>query len=487
MPGGLAMSAPVQGVAHAGDTTADGADVVVRRAKVQALREAGTEPFAPLPERPHARVATVKDAAMETEHRVLGRILSRRHHGRITFLDVRDGSGSLELCAKRDVLGTRYPSVLAFDVGDIVDVQGSLTTASDGEPVLVLGGAELVCKALRPPPGTPGRGRVDVNSDRALSLLAQDRAREMVRLRSRVMSTLREYLDQQDFLEVDTPILQGLEGGARARPFTTKANALGRELSLRISAQMDLRRCIAGGLERVYDLGRCFRNEGVSRRHSPEFTMLEWSAAYLNYQDAATLTAGMVTAVAERVFGTTHITFDGHAIDLTPPFRRISVRDALLEETGVDVLIADNATLAGLLGPRVATDVPWAEAVNTLFAERIEPTLIQPTIVYDFPIEGLPLSQRHAGDRRLSETFDIIVGGLEIASGDTEITDPDEQRARFAQQSGTDVLPPREEAFARMLQYGVAPSAGAGLGVDRMLAILTDAETLNEVITFPVG
>jgi lysyl-tRNA synthetase class 2 len=479
------VTVSIEGIAPAGDA-ADGADVQARRAKVQRLREAGTEPFAPLPASPHTTVAAVRAAALETEHRVLGRVVTRRHHGAITFLDVRDDSGALELCAKRDVLGERYGAVRRLDVGDIVDAHGVRIAAADGEPVLRLSGAELVCKALRPPPPAPTRGRVDPRADRALTLLADGEARDMVRLRSRAMRTLRDTLDQRGFLEVDTPILQGLDGGARVRPFTTRANALGRELSMRISAQMDLRRCIVGGLERVYDLGRCFRNEGVSRRHSPEFTMLEWSAAYLDYLDAAALTADLVVAVAERVLGTTQIRYAGKDIDLTPPWRRVSVRDALLEATGVDVLQADGATLARLLGPHVQPDVPWAEAVNALFAERVEPTLVQPTIVYDFPVEGLPLSQRHATDQRLSETFDIIVGGVEIASGDTEITDPDEQRARFAQQAGDDVLAPRDDAFARMLQYGVPPSAGAGLGVDRMLAVLTDADSLQDVITFPV-
>jgi lysyl-tRNA synthetase class 2 len=299
-------------------------------------------------------------------------------------------------------------------------------------------------------------------------------------------------MEQCNFIEIETPILQTLPGGASARPFLTHHNALDSELSLRISVELYLNRALIGGLENVYDLGKCFRNEGISYRHSPEFTMLEWLQSYSDHNDVARFTEEMVAFVAERVLDTTVIERDGERFDLSEPWRRTTMAAEIQRVTGRDILTSDAASLRELVDDRVHPQASWAQVIHTIYSKLIEPTLITPTLVFDFPLELFPITKAHSSDRRFAEHFDAVIGGIELVSGDTEVNDPIEQRTRFVDQrkerhlDEDDAPHPHDEEYVRSLEYGLAPSASGGMGVDRLLMILTGEESLREVINFPV-
>jgi lysyl-tRNA synthetase class 2 len=480
----------------------DSADVFQDRlGKMERLREDGVDPF------PHAAFparALVRDLCADSEYAALtprehgtrryeiaGRVTSHRKHGKVTFLDVRDRTGSIELCASLDVLGEEvYRRVHGLDAGDIVGVTGHLGVTRRGEPVLTVHGCTLLAKALRPPPVIRRRAENPeaTYAEREVDLLANERRRELFRIRSRTLSALREWMDFHEFIEVETPLLQELAGGAMARPFRTQANALERELALRISGQLYIKRCVVGDLERIYDLGKCFRNEGISHRHSPEFTMLEWSMSYTDYRDVMAFVEEMVAHVARRVLGTTQVEWRGRKLDLAPPWRRVSLRDAIVDATGIDILTADSERLGTVLGVRARGTDDWGELVNGIYAKVIEPGLVEPTIVHDFPVVGLPFAKRHPVHRELTESFDVAIGGLELASGDTELNDPDEQWERLLAQDerkGSEPAQPHDEGYVRALEYGAAPTAGCGVGIERLLMILTGEESIREVIPFP--
>ena len=304
---------------------------------------------------------------------------------------------------------------------------------------------------------------------------------------------IRDWMQRRSFTEIETPVLQPLAGGAAARPFVTHQNALAGELHMRISVELYLNRCTIGGLEDIYELGKCFRNEGFSYKHSPEFMMLEWMQSYADYTDVAAFTEEMVTDVARAVLGGTQIQWAGENIDLAKPWRRVSMRDAIKEVTGVDIATAELSALIALVANKVAPDASWAQAVHIIYSKLVEPTLIQPTLVFDFPVELFPITNRHATEPQLAEHFDAVIGGIELVSGDTGCTDPDEQWERFVEQrqlkrSGDDEdMPhPHDTEYVRSLQHGLAPSASGGMGVDRLLMILTGYESIREVVPFPI-
>jgi lysyl-tRNA synthetase class 2 len=473
-----------------------------RREKLDRIRDAGVDPF------PHdfaerEDIAEVRAAheglapGIETEsrHRVAGRIVGRRGHGKAAFLDLRDGSGQIQLHAREDLLGAEaFEFLVHLDIGDLIGVEGTaLATRRGGELSLAIDHWRLLAKSLRPPPGD-FQGLEDVETRyrrRELDLIANEESRRVFSLRARTVSEVRRWLDEHEFMEVETPVLQPLYGGALARPFTTHHNALDRDLYLRIATELYLKRLVVGGIDRVYELGKDFRNEGVSHKHNPEFTMLEWYEAYADYEKTAHDLERLVAEVAERVLGTTKVERDGVEIDLAPPWRRVTLREAISEAGGVD--IAEHPTreaLASAMGSEPDPAEGWGKLVDGLLSKSVEPRLVQPTFVLDYPVELSPFAKAHRSEEGLVERWEAFVGGVEIANSFTELNDPDEQRRRFEQQRaeqerGDEEAQPFDEAFVEALEQGMPPTGGVGLGIDRLVMMLTGVRSLREVILFP--
>jgi lysyl-tRNA synthetase, class II len=472
-----------------------------RRSKLERLRDAGLEPF------PHDFDAREEIAAVRARHeglapgedagercRIAGRIMARRGHGRAAFLDLRDGSGQIQLHSRADVLSDEsHDRLVGLDLGDFIGVEGEVFATKRGELSVRVESWELLAKSLRPLPDTY-YGLEDTETRyrrRELDLLANREIRQLFEVRAKTIAAIRSWLDAEGFLEVETPVLQPLYGGALARPFTTHHNALDRDLYLRIATELYLKRCVVGGIERVYELGKDFRNEGISPKHNPEFTMLEWYEAYADYGDAAARLERLVAFVAERVLGTTRIRRDGAEIDLTPPWRRVSLRDAIRECTGIDVAAhPSREELAAAMGSEPDDAEGWAKLVDGVLSKLVEPELVEPTFVLDYPVELSPFAKRHRSEAGLVERWEAFVGGIEIANAFTELNDPDEQRRRFEAQRaemarGDEEAQPFDEAFIEALEYGMPPTAGVGLGIDRLVMLLTGARTLREVVLFP--
>jgi lysyl-tRNA synthetase class 2 len=472
-----------------------------RREKLERLREAGVEPF------PHdfdgrVDIATVREAhddlpdGEETDaaYRVAGRVAARRGQGKAAFIDLVDTSGRIQILARIDALGEEaFEGLLGVDLGDIIGVDGTAMKTRRGELSVAATGWTLLAKSLRPPPDK-FHGVKDQElrfRHRELDLIANPEARELFRKRGAVIAATRRFLDDDGFVEVETPVLQPLYGGALARPFVTHHNALDRDLYLRIATELYLKRLIVGGIDRVYELGKDFRNEGVSFKHNPEFTMVEWYEAYADYEDAAERLENLVSHVAQTVNGTTKVERDGVEIELAPPWRRVTLRDAIRDETGIDVLEHPTRdALAAAMDSEASPDDGWGKLVDGLLSKEVEPKLIQPTLITDYPVEMSPFAKRHRTDEGLVERWEAYVGGFEIANAFTELNDPDEQRRRFEQQAeelrrGDDEAQPFDEAFIQALEYGMPPTGGVGLGIDRLVMLLTGATTLREVVLFP--
>ncbi len=472
-----------------------------RRAKLESLRQAGVEPF------PHAFEGRTDIAAVRAAHdgltdgeetderyRLAGRLVARRGMGKSAFLDLVDRTGRIQLHARADVLGEeRHQALLHIDLGDIIGVEGTAFKTRKGELSLRVEGWELLAKSLRPPPDK-FHGLQDTETRyrrRELDLIANDEARELFRKRAAAVSAVREWLDAEGFLEVETPVLQPLYGGALARPFTTHHNALDRDLYLRIATELYLKRLIVGGLDRVYELGKDFRNEGVSYKHNPEFTMLEWYEAYADYGVAAERLEQLVAFVAERVNGTTKVERDGAEINLAPPWRRVSMRDAIRERTGIDILEhPTREALAEAMHSEADSREGWGKLVDGLLSKSVEPELREPTFVLDYPVELSPFAKVHRSDPRLVERWEAFAGGMEISNAFTELNDPDEQRRRFEAQAeelrrGDEETQPYDESYIEALEQGMPPTGGVGLGIDRLVMLITGARSLREVVLFP--
>ncbi len=478
---------------------ADGTDelLAARRGKLETLRASGVDPF------PHEfdgvePIAAVRAAhagltpgdETSEHHRVAGRLAARRGQGKMAFLDLVDRSGRIQLQARVDELGRdEMDRLLGLDLGDLIGVDGLAFMSRRGELSLRVQDYELLAKSLRPPP-EKHHGLTDVETRfrrRELDLMANEEARELFILRARVISAVRRFLDAEGFIEVETPVLQPLYGGAAARPFTTHHNALNREFFLRIATELYLKRLIVGGLERVYELGKDFRNEGVDSTHNPEFTMLEWYEAYADYEDVAARCERLVSSVAAEV---------GYAgeIDLTPPWRRETLPEAIRTRTGIDIMeLRDRDSLAGAMharGLNVPKDEGWPKLVDELVSKHVEPALIEPTFLMDYPVELSPFAKRHRSVPGLVERFEAYVGGMEIANAFTELNDPDEQRRRFEEQralagAGDVEAQPYDEAFVEALEQGMPPTGGIGIGIDRLVMVLTGRRSIREVVLFP--
>jgi lysyl-tRNA synthetase, class II len=471
-----------------------------RRAKLKRLREAGIEPY------PHGFPDRTEVAAVRESHegiepgeetsdryRVAGRLIAKREHGKSAFLDLIDGTGQIQVQARVDELGDAYEGLLALDVGDIVGIEGTVFASRRGELTIRAEAWELLSKSLRPPP-EKFHGLEDVETRyrrRELDLMANEETRELFVTRTRTISAVRRWLDSRGFLEVETPVLQPLYGGALARPFVTHHNALDRDLYLRIATELYLKRLVVGGIDKVYELGKDFRNEGISHKHNPEFTMLEWYEAYADYNDVAEELEGLVSDVAQEVLGTTKIERDGETIELLPPWRRVTLRDAIKERTGIDVMEhPSREQLAEAMGTKPDPQEGWGKLVDGLLSKEVEPSLIQPTFVVDYPIELSPFAKRHRSEQGLVERWEAFVGGIEISNAFTELNDPDEQRRRFEAQAeeqarGDQETQPYDEVFVESLEQGMPPTGGVGLGIDRLVMILTGAKSLREVLLFP--
>jgi lysyl-tRNA synthetase class 2 len=421
------------------------------------------------------------EEAAETR-RLAGRVMARRDMGKLVFLDLVDRSGRIQL-----LIQTERAGPVDVDLGDIVGVSGRPARTKRGEPSLAVDELELLAKIKRPLPDT-FHGLKDVEAryrQRYLDLLMNEETRRDFEIRTRMVTAIRRQLDEWGFLEVETPILQPRYGGAFAEPFVTQSNELDTDLYLRIATELYLKRLIAGGLERVYELGRDFRNESVSYKHQPEFTMVEWYEAYADYRDTMERIEQLVAAVAEEVTGTTKVTFRGHEVDLAPPWRRLKLLDALEAE---GLWTRDEAELRRRLEERgidTSADKSWAQLVDHALSSFVEPSLIEPTILHDYPLELSPFARPTEDDPSIVERFEYFVGGMELGNAFTEINDPDEQAARFEQQSAEAGGEPGDPDYVEALSYGMPPTGGLGLGIDRLAMVLTGRETIRDVILFP--
>jgi lysyl-tRNA synthetase class 2 len=471
--------------------------LATRRQKLEALRADGIDPF------PHefpgvepiATVRSMHDGLQpgeetEASHRVAGRLAARRGQGKMAFLDLVDRSGRIQLQARADVLGAEaMERLLSLDLGDLLGVDGIAFSSRRGELTLRIQGYELLAKSLRPPPDKH-HGLHDVETrhrHRELDLIASDEARSLFVTRARVISAVRSFLDAEGFVEVETPVLQPLYGGANARPFTTHYNALDRTFYLRIATELYLKRLIVGGLERVYELGKNFRNEGLSQKHNPEFTMIEWYEAYADYLVVADRFEALIRSVASAVG------YDG-PFDFAAPWRRETLAGAIVERTGVDIRsLRDRDELAVAMEERGVTapsDDTWPQLVDELVSKHVEPTLIEPTILLDYPVELSPFAKCHRSEEGLVERFEAYVGGMEIANAFSELNDPDDQRRRFEQQrvyagAGDEEAQPYDESFVFALEHGMPPTGGIGIGIDRLVMVLTGQRSIREVVLFP--
>jgi lysyl-tRNA synthetase class 2 len=482
-----------------------------RQQKLDQIRGRGIEPYpygyhrshttkqaVELLEKWESKSATKKEAdrlAGKLRVNVAGRITAKRLMGKSSFVDLRDGSGKIQLLFqeldKEDLELFGY-----LDIGDIIGANGPLLRTKSGEPTVWVEKFTLLAKSLRPLP-EKWHGLADVDKryrQRYLDLIANAEASEIFRVRSQVIAAIRQFLNQRGFLEVETPVLQPSAGGALARPFTTHHQALDQDFYLRIALELHLKQLLVGGFDKVYEIGRIFRNEGVSTQHHPEFTMLESYEAYADYQDVMKMLEEMVNTVCQQVLGTTRVKFGQDSINFKPPWKRITLREAVKEHSGIDFV--SYPTADGLRERMRSLDIEvdpqknWAKLVDELIKTFVRPKLIQPTIIFDYPVSMSPLAKTKPGEERVAERFQAIAGGLEIANAFTELNDPIEQRKRFEEQlkerQGDDEERwTIDEDFLLALEYGMPPAGGLGVGIDRLVMLLTGQQSIREVILFP--
>ena len=419
--------------------------------------------------------------------RLAGRVLGRRGHGKLTFLDLVDRSGRIQLLCAEDRCGA-----VDVNLGDVVGATGAPARTKRGEPSLAVDELEVLARISRPLPDT-FHGLTDTEARyrrRYLDLLMNEETRRDFILRSRMVSAIRRYLDERGFLEVETPVLQPVYGGAFARPFVTHHNELGADFYLRIATELYLKRLIVGGLEKVYEIGKDFRNEGVSFKHQPEFTMLEWYEAYADYRDTMERIESLVATVAGEVLGTTKVTFRGHEIELAPPWKRLRLADALAEH---GVWSRDEAELRALLDGRgvdTGADRTLPQLVDHALSHFVEPGLVQPAFLMDYPVELSPFARATDYDPGFVERFEYFIGGMELGNAFTEINTAEEQAERFRMQSeqreaGDETAEEGDPDYVAALSYGMPPTGGIGLGIDRLAMLFTGRETIRDVILFP--
>ncbi len=482
----------------------------VRVHKRQELKSQGVDPYPPRANRTHtnqqaaAFFAEAESAAkaQSAEARtsdvsIAGRIMAIRNMGRSAFLKIVDGTGSLQAHLRRDLLGDRYTLLAQLDLGDHLGVRGPLFRTRTGEITVEAREITMLSKALRPPP-EKWHGLKDTEQrfrQRELDLMSSEEVRNRFLLRGRVVRSIRNFLDGRGFLEVDTPVLVPVPAGAMARPFTTHHNALDRDLYLRIATELYLKRCVIGGLDRVYEIGRVFRNEGIDLKHNPEFTTLESYEAYADYRDVMRMVEEMVSTAVREATGATRVTFGDDAIDFATPWPRLDLRQAVLDATGIDVdRSTDPSALAAQMrkaGIDTGARASFGLLVDKIVSEKVEPRLLQPTFLVDYPKEMSPLAKEKPEDPRYVERFEAFAGGMEIANAFTELNDPVEQRKRFQEQEelrklyGEEDFDRLDEAFLLAIEHGMPPTGGLGVGIDRLVMLFSGQRSIREVVLFP--
>jgi len=482
-----------------------------RLEKANALRELGREPYALRFEPSHRTAQLQADHAdlangeeRQLEVAVAGRVMTRRVMGKLAFFTLADATGPIQLFLEKASLGDAFAQLTSLvDAGDWIGVRGILRRTDRGELSVKVAEWQMLTKALQPLPDK-WHGLADVEKryrQRYLDLIVSPQSRETFRRRALMVSAIRRWLDGRDFLEIETPVLQAEAGGAEARPFITHHNTLDLPLYLRIATELHLKRLVVGGFERVYELGRIFRNEGVSTRHNPEFTSVEVYQAYADYVDMMDLTEQLIASVTEQICGTTRITYQGTVVDLTPPWRRVTMHELVQEATGLDFTQFTGPGAAGRAAAAAAMaaaglDVPDAadsvgRLLNEAFEQRVEATLIQPTFVIDYPIEISPLARKHRSKPGLVERFELFIVGRETANAFSELIDPLDQRQRLVDQqarraAGDDEAHGVDEDFLQALEVGMPPTGGLGIGIDRLVMLLTDSASIRDVIAFPL-
>ena len=476
-----------------------------RRQKLDRIRGQGINPYPHRYQRTHTAqeaIALLKEQEEKTSKKakvvsLAGRITAHRTMGKIAFLDLRNGSGKIQLCFYKDQLGEENLKLFQdLDIGDIIGAEGKVFRTRSGEPTLEVENFSLLAKSLQPLP-EKWHGLADVDKryrQRYLDLIANAEVKETFRVRSQVIAAIRDFLNQREFLEVETPVLQPSAGGALARPFTTHHHALDQDFYLRIAPELHLKRLLIGGFDRVYELGRIFRNEGVSTKHNPEFTMLESYEAYADYKDVMSLVETMVSEICQQVLGSDTVKFGDKAINLKPPWPRLELRLAIKKYSGIDFeKFPDADSLRAAMKKRKIEVDPQKDRgrlIDELISAFVEPKLMQPTFLVDYPVEMSPLAKTKPDNERFVERFEGFAGGMEIANAFSELNDPIEQRERFvSQQKARKVKDEEEETidqdFLLALEYGMPPAGGLGVGIDRLVMLLTGQQSIREVILFP--
>ena len=479
--------------------------MLVRREKMEAMREAGLDPFGTKFERTHLSSEIVaefdKYSKEELEEKnvsvtIAGRIMTKRGKGKAGFAHVQDLGGQIQIYVRQDRVGDSYEYFKTLDLGDIVGVTGVLFKTNVGELSVKADNFVILTKALRPLPDK-FHGLKDVEERyrrRYVDLIMNEESKETFIMRSKIIQIMRSYLNDRGYLEVETPMMHSVAGGAAARPFVTHHNALDMQLFMRIALELPLKRLIVGGLEKVYEIGRAFRNEGVSTRHNPEFTMIELYEAYADFNDIMDLTESMIAYICNEIHGTTKIMYGEDEIDLTPKWRRVHMVDAIKEVTGVDfwphMTDEEARAIAKEKGVKVEDSMTFGHVVNEFFETFVEETLIQPTFIYGHPVEVSPLARKNDEDPRFTDRFECFICTKEYGNGFTELTDPIDQRERFMKQveeksAGNDEAHPHDEDFIQALEYGLSPTGGVGIGIDRLVMLLTNSQSIRNVLLFP--
>ena len=472
----------------------------IRRDKLNELQENGMDPFEiTVYDRTHSSTTIVDnfDAFEGQSVKVAGRLMSKRGMGKVMFCDLADREGKIQLFLKKDELGEdSYALVKKYDIGDIVGVAGEVFKTKTGEVSIKATEVTLLAKSLLPLP-EKFHGLTDPDlryRQRYVDLIMNPEVKDTFITRSRVVTEIRRFMDKRGYIEVETPILNNIPGGAAARPFITHHNTLDIDMYLRIATELHLKRLIVGGLEKVYEIGRIFRNEGMDIKHNPEFTTIELYEAFTDYHGMMDITEQMISTVARNVRGTETITYQGTELNLSAPFERLTMIDAVKKYTDVDfdTLKSDEEALAAVkgLGIEVEGNPSWGELLNLAFEERVEDKLIQPTFIMDYPVEVSPLTKKKPSRPELTERFELFLYGRELANAYSELNDPIDQRERFMRQmelraAGDEEANMIDDDFLNALEYGMPPTGGMGMGIDRLVMFLTDSYSIRDVLLFP--
>ncbi|KYD00898.1 lysine--tRNA ligase [Heyndrickxia sporothermodurans] len=479
----------------------------VRREKMNSIREKGMDPFGKRFDRTH-NTQMIKEQyeefskeeldEKEVQVTIAGRVMTKRGKGKAGFAHVQDLNGQIQIYVRKDSVGDeQYEIFNSVDLGDIVGVTGTVFKTKVGELSIKVKDFNLLTKSLRPLPDK-FHGLKDIEQryrQRYLDLIMSDDSKRTFITRSLIIQSMRRYLDGQGYLEVETPMMHAIAGGASARPFVTHHNALDIPLYMRIAIELHLKRLIVGGLEKVYEIGRVFRNEGVSTRHNPEFTMIELYEAYADYKDIMKLTENMVAHIAKEVLGSTSIKYGEYEVNLEPEWRRLHMVDAVKEYTGVDfwhvTSVEEARQLAKEHGIEITEHMQYGHIVNEFFEQKVEEKLIQPTFIYGHPVEISPLAKKNDEDPRFTDRFELFIVGREHANAFTELNDPIDQRERFEAQlkereQGNDEAHMMDDDFIEALEYGMPPTGGLGIGIDRLVMLLTNSASIRDVLLFPL-